>query len=539
VILKMFEFLKSKTKGWLFSGHLLFWGAFASLLWSIYFAAVTISIPYQIEFREGAAQVMTAFLLNRSNPFTLENQPLAMNNYGLGYNLVVLPFAAVFGNTLIVHRSVTFVFILFAALAGFILIQKIRRDVPSALACAAFIMIGLMARAGVGAFPSAMGTFLFLLSILVPSLRAFHPASLVLSVLFSLAAFYSKAYFVLGFGIVASYLFFFVSKKTGLMYCSLFLILFALSLCSARLAFPLYFIDIMIGNISNAERSPAHLFSQLTQLLIYFFPVLLSALLLLVAEKDTSNPPRASGFDIRDWKQPLISISPDYFLYSFVCASLAFILVLGSHIGNYMSYAYQLVIPLFFCWFFLKFDPQQKTGLLITIAIVFNLFFWEQDALSPQMLAQKDSKEWARLYSHLRSSSNILNSPVVTSAVIELGLNPLDSGQTSYFYAVKPYPNRAILGPFYDVFQADGFKYIRFIDNAIEEQTFDLVVTTREKTSFYHAKLLEKFYSPVDQIKVDMPQSGRQWTVLLWKPLAKYTMFSTKRSNDNSCCLCR
>jgi hypothetical protein len=167
-----------------------------------------------------------------------------------------------------------------------------------------------------------------------------------------------------------------------------------------------------------------------------------------------------------------------------------FILFLGPHIGNYLSYAYQLIIPVFFCWFFLRFGSQGKTGFLMTIAILFNLFFWGKNMLSPQMLEQKDSREWASLYSHVRSSSNILNSPVVTSAVIELGLNPLDSGQTSYFYAVQPYPDYTILGPFYDVFQVDGFRYVKFIDNAIQEQKFDLVLTTREKSSFYHAKLI-------------------------------------------------
>jgi hypothetical protein len=379
----------------------------------------------------------------------------------------------------------------------------------------------LLARAGAGAFPSALGTFLFLLTILFPFVKAFHPASLLLSVLFSIAAFYSKAYFVLGFGIVASYLFLFVAKKTGSMYGLLFLGLFALSLFITRLALPLYFIDVIIANVSNAERSSAHLLSQLTQLLRYFFPVFLSSLVLLIAKKNTSNQLPRPIFNIRNWEQPLISVSPNYFLYSFLCALLVFILVLGSHIGSYMNYAYQLVIPVFFCWFFLKFDPEQKTGMLLTIAILFNLFLWEQAVLSPAMLNQKDSKEWTRLYSHLRSSSNVLNSPVVTSAMIELGLNPLDSGQTSYFYAVKPYPDYATLGPLYEDFQADGFQYIRFVDNSIEKQAFDLVVTTREKAPFYHAKLLEKFYVAAEQIKVDMPQSEQQWTVLLWKPIAK------------------
>ena len=77
----MDEFRQIDTKGGLFSKTLLLLGTLASILWSVYFAAVTISIPYPIEFREGAAQVMTQFLLNRSNPFRLESQPLAMNKF--------------------------------------------------------------------------------------------------------------------------------------------------------------------------------------------------------------------------------------------------------------------------------------------------------------------------------------------------------------------------------------------------------------------------------------------------------------------------
>ena len=50
---------------------------------------------------------------------------------------------------------------------------------------------------------------------------------------------------------------------------------------------------------------------------------------------------------------------------------------------------------------------------------------------------------------------------------------------------------------------------------------FDLVITTREKSTFYHAKLVETFYMPVEEIRVNMPQSGQQWTLLLWKPLPR------------------
>jgi hypothetical protein len=196
-----------------------------------------------------------------------------------------------------------------------------------------------------------------------------------------------------------------------------------------------------------------------------------------------------------------------------------FLLFLGTHIGSYLNYAYQLVTPLFFCWFFLTFDAWKKWTVPIVIAILFNLFFWGKDMVSPNMLEQRKSAEWASLYSYVQSSSNILNSPVVTSAVIELDLNPLDSGQTSYYFAVKPYPDNVLFGSTYETFYADGLKYIKFIDNSIEKQRFDLVVTTVEKSTFYHTRLLEKFYTPVDEITVGMPQTGQQWTVVLWRPL--------------------
>lgn len=304
------------------------------------------------------------------------------------------------------------------------------------------------------------------------------------------------------------------------MYGLAFLLLFISSWFAVRLAFPLYFVNTIIGNISNTERSSAHLFSQLKQLLIYFFPVVVSCVFLLF-ERDRASRRAGLTLDVRDWKQSLLRASPDYFFYSFTCALLAFLLFLGLHIGNYLGYAYQLVVPVFFCWFFLKLNLQKNTGILITMAILINLFVWGRSSLSPQMLEQKDSKEWASLYSYVSSSSHILNSPVVTSAMIELGLRPLDSGQTSYFYAVKPYPGNPLLGPSYESFQADGFKYIKFIDNSIEKQAFDLVITTREKSTFYHAKLIETFYTPVKEIRVNMPQSGQQWTLLLWKPLLR------------------
>lgn len=523
VISRILRYLKSNIEGGLISEILLLGSAAGSILWSIYFAVVTISIPYPIELREGASQVMTRFFLSGSNPFVLQNQPLAMNNYGLGYNLVVAPFAALLGNTLLVHRSVTFGFILLSAVTGFFAIHKLKRNIALGLAYAAFIMIGLINRGGIGAFPSAMGVFLFMMTVFIPFFKGFTPISLLLSSLFSIAAFYSKAYFVLGFGVVASYLFLFVSKKTGLLYSLYFFLFFVVSFFVVRFAFPLYFIDTIIGNISNTSRSAAHMYSQMKQLWLYFFPILLSSSLVLLSTKGHAlTGAMDQPFNIQKWESPLINVSLDYFLYASVCSLLAFIFLLGPHIGSYLSYAYQLIIPVFFCWFFLNFNPQRKMGFLIVVLIVFNLFFWQKSVLPPQMLEQKASKEWSSLYSYIQPSANILNSSVITSAMIDSGLSPIDSGQTVYYYFVKPYPDSPLFGISYAALRSDGFEYIKFIDNSLAKQKFDLIFTTLEKGgTFYHMGLVEKFYMPITEIKVEMPQTDQQWTILIWKPIVK------------------
>lgn len=506
------------------SGILLTIGALASMAWSVYFSMVTIRLPYQIEFREGAALVLTNIFLSGGNPFTFENQPLGMNNYGLGYNLTVLPFARLFGNTLFIHRAVTFIFILLAALVVFWSSHKTSKDASLTLACAAFVMTGLIAFGGIGAFPSAMGTFLFLVVVLVPFNRSFDKTSLLTALLVSIISFYTKPYFILGFGIVLTYMFFFVSKKTPVLYGALFLFLFIVLFFIVRAVFPLYFIDTVVGNISNTYKSSAHLMEQLIQLVLYFYPALILALILLFREisiEKESHHRGGSLFNFAGWDQPLIGYSINYLSYSLACSLMAFLLILGPHVGAFMSYAYQLLVPLFFLWLFEKIDHNNKHRIVVVLLVLFNLFMWGQKTLNPGMLKQEDPRKWAKLFKHVETSSNILNSPVVTSKIAEMGLTPIDSGQTIYFYTIEPYPDYSFIGPSYADFQSAGLKYIEYVDHAIEKQEFDLIMTTDGEASFYHESLISQYYFLDEKIVVEMPHTNRSWRIFIWRPLTK------------------
>jgi hypothetical protein len=406
-------------------------------------------------------------------------------------------------------------------------LNKSSKEPALALACSAFVMTGLIANGGIGAFPSAMGTFLFYIAVLVPFIRSFDRTSLFASVLVSLVSFYTKPYFILGFGIVASYLFLFVSKKRSVLYVAQFLFLFATSFLIVRFAFPLYFIDTIVGNVSNTYRTLEHLVEQLIFLFLYFYPALILALLVLFRwllskrEKTSLVYEKGIPFNLLTFDQPLIGYSFNYILYSLACSLLVFLLILGPHVGTDMYYAYQLVVPLFFHWLFQKTSLDTRFANGIALIIVFNLFVFGQKTINPSVLRQEDPKKWTRLINAVASSSNVLNSPVVTANVIELGLNPIDSGQTIYYYAVEPYQEYALMGPSYGDFRSDGLKYVQSIEDSIKRQEFELVMTTDGEPSFYHESLLNEYYAIDSKIVLNMPQTNRTWKIFLWRPLPK------------------
>jgi hypothetical protein len=64
----------------------------------------------------------------------------------------------------------------------------------------------------------------------------------------------------------------------------------------------------------------------------------------------------------------------------------------------------------------------------------------------------------------------------------------------------------------------DGFRFEKIINRQIEKQKFDLVITVKDKSSFFDYDLVEKYYRQVSEITVIMPTVGEEWTMLVWKP---------------------
>ena len=66
----------------------------------IYVQLKLIVFPYPLELREGSILLSSQALIDSINPYSLENNPIYINGFGVLYNLVILPFSKSFGNTL-------------------------------------------------------------------------------------------------------------------------------------------------------------------------------------------------------------------------------------------------------------------------------------------------------------------------------------------------------------------------------------------------------------------------------------------------------
>ncbi|HNO71393.1 MAG TPA: hypothetical protein PKO16_06455, partial [Bacteroidia bacterium] len=415
---------------WSIAKILLTLGSVLSIIWSGYFMYKVILIPHQITYLEGTASVHTWFYLRGMNPFTLENQPLGITLYGFMYNLMVFPFAAWFGNTLVVHRTVNLVFIVLASTVYYCVVFKEKKNHLLALTCSAFVMIslaGVQGLGGISAYPAPTGTFFFIAAIFIPFLFSFDTKSLAFSVLLALAGFYTKPYFILSFGIVATYVFIFVSPKKGLLYGLSFLITVLISILVVKRIFPLYFIGTIWANVSQTTRSLEHLLSQLNSLINTFLPLLIIILMTFIIDGIKKSEEKTYKINFSKWNEPLLGHSPSYVFFSFSITLLAFVTILGWHAPNPLGYAYQLVAPLFIGLVFSKLIQESKTNLIAALLVVINLFMWQSSRMSPDYLKERSTKEWDRLIRYLDGVVSFAPPPMMVTDVMSLGFAPMDS----------------------------------------------------------------------------------------------------------------
>ena len=186
-----------------------------------------------------------------------------------------------------------------------------------------------------------------------------------------------------------------------------------------------------------------------------------------------------------------------------------------------MTSAYQIVLPPFILWLFQKLNSKSRFSIISLCLLFINILILDNILLNPSFLRQRDSVAWSNLYNHIRDSRRVVNCPAVVSAMIDIGILPVDSGQTEYYYYIQPYPNNILFGPDYDTVKRHGILYRRSIRNAVSNGKFDKIILTDGYGNLISFDTVNQYYVKVETIAIDMPQTHQTWVIGVWEPIGK------------------
>ncbi len=243
----------------------------------LYYEYNLLNYPYQWTVQE-TSQLNHAIILSEGKPLYVINKepPLLIEPYGPVYPGLVAPLVKIFGKTLFAPRLVSFVsFSLILLLIAYVIFSLTHNW--------KFVFLSI----GLNIFtldwwqwllicrPDGFGNFLLFLILFIHWKFPYKKTAVFLTLLIGVLAFFTKVYFVYGFGsIVLSYWFVHKDKKMALSYLSYSSVLIIAAVLIINYVtngiYHLFTFDLMHY---WTEYSLGHVFINLRALLNYYFPI--------------------------------------------------------------------------------------------------------------------------------------------------------------------------------------------------------------------------------------------------------------------------
>ena len=445
------------------------------LVWAL----VSASLPWPLEYRESAMVLSTRLLLQGTNPYGLAVQPELMNVYGIGYPVVVWPFASLFGASLQVHRY-----------------RALRFDhVPRALAAAGALLVlaHFTHDLTVAARPDSVGFLLFFLSLVIPWRRDFTVSSLALACVFGAAAFLTKPYFVVGLPLIALYLGLFRSLRGAVVFGAAAAAALVVVVFVVNASFESYFTNTFFIHRDVASRDFGHLMRELPHAMLLNCGALAA---LVIASLPRSVVGVGVGAGIARQRGGGISPWPMAFP-TFILLVNASLMVtwLGWHNGNGILYYNHLVVP-FLVWVAVR-RMATSSSVLALAAFALGLLFL---IFRSQPLPNQQSEGWDVLRGIAQGPARVLAPPTLSVWLDDANKPIFDGGSTEYCGAVAGNTMVTISTAYQERCAALGHS----IDDGIRTQVFDYIVAT-PLSPLIKRELLSKHYQLVIELELSTP----------------------------------
>jgi hypothetical protein len=489
-----------------------------------------ITFPFPLELREGAIQLSTHALLNGINPYALINNPIYINGFGVLYNLLILPFAALFGNTLQLHRLIN-AFLILGQLLLMAKVMRLQKTGWLAIFIAVlFMWLGQLFLASPTARPDTFGQYLFLLTLFIPLIFKFNTPSLIISVVFGVLSFHTKAYFFLGVIIIASYLFFFHSKRKAILYAASAGAIFLISILIINNYLEMYFFNtvfpLFTGRISS---SYAHLFRQCIKFIRDYWGLVAIGIGVIInsAKQTWFNFFTKIKIDLNNINAPLFSFHLDLIPYCLIITSSLVFFLFGKHSGTFQTYFYHLITPFFVILSLGFIDKQKIHQNWFMLLAVLTLITQSYENLKSDFLPF-ESPDWLKLKALISDSNQVLNSPLDVSILIEQKKPIAMSGFTQYYFLSSSKPFFLYTDP--EKIKEQGQIYLGKIADKIINKEYDLLETFQNENyelfligerlnpSQSDPSFISEYYHLAETLNLPMPHSLEEWKIGIWEP---------------------
>jgi hypothetical protein len=440
------------------------------------------------EYREGSILANTQLMTEGKNPISFAYQPMYYDTYGLLFNLVVYPFAKIFGPTFLVHRVPALLFGLGASVVlAMALIFASSEISLTALAFGICIMARYLFQIKNSlAFcgrPDSLALLLFLLSIWVPFQRNYTEKSKFIGLGLAILASLTKLYF--GLGVVILVIDELYRNRTwrGLR----FIFIAGLSLIfvygGMLLFVPEYFGETVWIWLGYYPKNLTFLADQTVVLVDRVWPelalggIVLTGLFFLDKNHQNRKPNYAS---LSIWALALI--------FNF----LIWVLWMGQHNGSRLEYFLQLILPFVLILSFrnlVRLPQGAQLGAVLLCLLPMTLGCLD-------LVKVNDNKDprFEQLAELIRVHHKIWTPPPYVPILLQEHKEIFNGGQTEYFALGGSSRIVTMLSDINERVLQVRSEYEKKMNFMIERKAFDLVLEDGSLPSFWNEKVFEEKY---------------------------------------------
>ena len=458
----------------------LFMGLYCSwLIWMLINNAFVISSPFPIEYREGHSISSTYLLLKGISPYTLDTYPEYYNSYGILNNLLVLPFAWIFGNSLILHRVINELCIILAILLVVFYKRKPTNwSLLLAGVCSFYLFYHI--NTNISVRPDGLGVLLYISSIVVVLRNEFSKKSIFICGILSILAFFTKPYFILGWYLI-SFVLLFKDWKLFMISNTIFHLLFIITCVGVNVIFPLYFYETIFAYSSSV----GDMHYSLNQMILS----IKRSLPLIVAI--------GVFISIGLWRKNYNNIKCIWeWIVIIFAISILLLYPLGTNDGAYLTYHTQLLAPILLAMMIdiLKEDSVQSIWVqtLILLCCVYAY-------VKVPMMHKAKVNGWEKLEKYVDCSENCYNDPGIAPLLIFKDKPVIDDGVSVFVYEFEPRPLTQFLFGKDSLLLEKKNAYINSLEENIREQKYDYAIVLQEQSARFSD------YELVDSVNIVFP----------------------------------